>query len=330
MEKDTTSFWAEIKKYEDALVRDPGSYCFAPLAELYRRMGLLDDALVTAQKGVELHPEYVGGHLALGRAYADKGMKAEARESLERVVRFTPENLLAQKVLSQIYIEAGENALARKALEVLLDANPNDSESRITLESLDRAPLSASTSDDEPEHGDESTEDLWPSEADDYLVELHPEDLIEEPVELELLEEHDEPLPDLPGFRDTDSPFSADPEDYVEDADDEGDAVFSAGIRTATLAELYLSQGHQDHALGIYRELSASDPHNEEYTDRLAELSKSGSAADDQLPDAVVQPPERFAASLPEAVSECGKELSDEDREIAGLERWLENIRRVR
>lgn len=340
MEKDTTSLWAEIKKYEDALARDPGSYCFAPLAELYRRMGLVDDAVVTAQKGVELHPDYVGGHLALGRAFADKGMKVEARQSLERVIRFTPENLLAQKVLSQLYLETGENELARRSLEVLLDANPNDSESRITLESLDRAPVFELPSGLELEAG--SPADLWPSEVDDYLVELHPEDDIEELAELELVEELDEPLTDASVFRDAGSPFAGNFDQYEEDSDDEAEEATSVGIRTATLAELYLSQGHPDQALDIYRELAALDPHNGEYGARLAELTKLSDMrplADDQqpapderqqTPDPVTQDSEPFLPLTPEPVPEWHVESSDNDREIAGLERWLENIRRVR
>ena len=35
MEQEGPSFWSDIKKYEDALDKDPNSYCFAPLSELY-------------------------------------------------------------------------------------------------------------------------------------------------------------------------------------------------------------------------------------------------------------------------------------------------------
>src|SRR5512146_1447483 len=104
MELESSSFWSDIKKYEDTLAKDPQSYCFAPLSELYRKLGLLDDALNVAKRGCELHPDYVGGFMALGRAYYEKGMKAESRAALESVVRGTPENLLAQRILSQLYI----------------------------------------------------------------------------------------------------------------------------------------------------------------------------------------------------------------------------------
>jgi tetratricopeptide (TPR) repeat protein len=139
MEPESSSFWTDIKKYEDALAKDPQSYCFAPLSELYRKVGLLDDALNVAKRGCEIHPDYVGGFMALGRAYYEKGMKTESRAALENVVRGTPDNLLAQKLLSQLYVEAGEPAAAEIALRTILSLNPGDMESQVLLDSLKRA-----------------------------------------------------------------------------------------------------------------------------------------------------------------------------------------------
>lgn len=341
MEKDATSFWAEIKKYEDTLARDPGSCCFAPLAELYRRIGLVDDAILTAQKGTELHPDYVGGHLALGRAFADKGMKIEARESLERVVRFTPENLLAQKALSQLYLEIGETALARAALEVLLNANPNDSESRIALESLNQIPVAEPVADDGPESADDSASDLWPCEIDEYLVELHSEYADEELAELEIVEELDEPLVDETLFQDTKGSFAASHNEIEYNEEDEGEAIPAVGIRTATIAELYVSQGHLDQAIEIYLELAAADPHNAGHTIRLNELlamSEPSLLAEDQHPlpqlqlsdDVPVTPMKQFMVSNGENESVVNDEPVSGNQGILRLERWLENIRRVR
>lgn len=133
---DVASVLTEIKKYEDTLVKDPASYCFAPLAELYRKMGNLDDAITTAKQGCELHPDYVGGFMALGRAYFEKGMKAESRAAIERVVDITPDNLLALKLLSRLYLEQGETAAADKILRLVLSQSPDDHESQVLLDSL--------------------------------------------------------------------------------------------------------------------------------------------------------------------------------------------------
>ncbi len=132
----STSTFSEIKKFEDQLAKDPKSYCFAPLADLYRKLGLLDEAISVAQRGVELHPSYVGGLVSLAKAYFEKGQKQESRAVLERLVTITPENLMAQKLLAQTCLDTGDIAAAEKAFQVVLALNPADSESRIALDSL--------------------------------------------------------------------------------------------------------------------------------------------------------------------------------------------------
>jgi FimV-like protein len=48
----------------------------------------------------------------------------------------------------------------------------------------------------------------------------------------------------------------------------------SPSVNSATLAELYRSQGHLDDALKVYLELMAKDPHNETYRTKVAELKQ--------------------------------------------------------
>jgi tetratricopeptide (TPR) repeat protein len=136
MENDVTPLWADIKKYEEALLNDPASYCFVPLADIYRRIGLLDDAINVAKKGCDLHTDYVGGYMALGRAYFEKGMKLESKAALEKVIASTPDNFMARRLLSQIYVEYGEIAAASETLRFILSYNPADNESQVLLNSL--------------------------------------------------------------------------------------------------------------------------------------------------------------------------------------------------
>lgn len=46
----------------------------------------------------------------------------------------------------------------------------------------------------------------------------------------------------------------------------------TAGIKTATLAEMYLSQGHVDQALGVYQDLVAKHPDHPQWSGRLREI----------------------------------------------------------
>jgi tetratricopeptide (TPR) repeat protein len=311
MEQEKASFWSEIKKFEDSLSQDPASLSFAPLAELYRVVGMLDDAISVAENGTAQHPDYLRGYLVLGRSYSDKGMTAQAREVLERVVRVTPDNLVAQKYLSTIYIDAGENDLARQSLQILLTANPADTESRILLESLERISGRESEEIVEPDqvYATGSTERGY------YQLELQPGEDEDDLEEIELLEELDESQDELEDLYAECCSFEGkdEPSDFAECAD----TPPIVGIRTATLAELYVAQGHQEQALEVYRDLVISEPGNSAYRIRLAELDNP-TAAD--LQD--ISP----AASLPEeSVS-----YDESHGFMKRLEDFLENIRRVR
>lgn len=57
---------------------------YAEKASLEVRVGLYDDAIVTAKKCIEQVPEYSDGHLFLGLALCLKGSKADGVKSLER------------------------------------------------------------------------------------------------------------------------------------------------------------------------------------------------------------------------------------------------------
>jgi tetratricopeptide (TPR) repeat protein len=294
MALDSTSEWADIKKYEEILAKDPRSYCFAPLAERYRKLGLLDDAISIARKGCALHPEYAAGQMALGCALMDKGDPVSGCRALEVVVRITPDNLTAQKMLSQHYIDSADYAAAEKALAIILSLDPNDTESRLVLESL---PKSSRPADDaSPAIGSEETaatfafaEDL---SAADEIIELTDE----------ILDEADEPAV---GFATT------------------MDAETSTGVplATATMAELYVQQGFVRQAIGIYQELIGEDPANERFRVRLNQLVDQSAAV---TPGAAAEVTVASVAGVAETTQQGQRGF------LATLEQWLDNVRRVK
>ena len=333
MALDSSSFWADIKKFEDTLAKDPSSYCFAPLAELYRKTGLLDDAIATAQKGTAMHPQYVGGYMALGRAYLDKGMKAEALEALQRVVSFTPENMLAQKLLCQIYIDSGDNGLLRKSLEALLSLNPLDTESRILLESLERTASDELQAEYVPEDSDFS--------GADFLIDPTPGvDSAESLEELDLLDEIEEVIDETPPWLEAEIKPNEESTDFISNIDAETVEDDSMGIRTATIAELYVAQGHADQAIDIYRELLVNTPGNQEFEARISELERLISEKDSRKTMPFADPwggGDRPLVHIP-AIDEVDT-VSDLDPESASFEKndslallqdWLDNIRRIK
>ncbi|MEM7828751.1 MAG: tetratricopeptide repeat protein [Candidatus Aenigmatarchaeota archaeon] len=85
----------EIIKYEAILAKDPKSVVFAPLADAYRKAGMLDDAIRVCTEGLKYHPDHTGGRVVLGRVYFEKGLFDEAQRELERAVKISPENIVA-------------------------------------------------------------------------------------------------------------------------------------------------------------------------------------------------------------------------------------------
>lgn len=270
MVEDALSFWTEIQRYEDMLVADGKSLCFAPLSELYRKLGLLEDAVSVAEKGCALHPDYPVGFLALGNACYAKGMTAEARDALERVVALKPDHIQALKLLGQLYVELGEIALARKVLGQVLEQDPDDLECTLLINSVASTAQQA-----EPE--EEIIEDLEVIEDLEEVVEepavleaeapgaVQPEG-VRRPVPPQISPEEDE---EFWAIEDLEEPEILEPEPTARPQGAAPDP-----LTTATLAELYVSQGFLDKAIAIYAELLQAHPENQQYRLRRCEIEE--------------------------------------------------------
>ena len=318
MEKESTSFWADIKKFEEILAKDPQSYCFAPLSELYRKLGLLDDALNVAKRGAEIHPEYIGGQIALGRAYFEKGLNPEAKLSLEKVAKATPENLMAQKLLYRIYRDEGDTPAAEKALCLLVAFNPEDLESSDALDEL-RKSRTAREAEEAPAAEEaaadlqvvctteqHATEDVQPwDHAVDAAVD------VEDPAEAGLPLEPD---------------FCID--EWLEDT--EGDRAECSDeavpMPTATLAELYVSQGFYAQALGVYEQLARQEPANADITARIRALNEHVLQSGEALQQDSAPMADAGGTVAETGIGSAGM-CRDETRLVLELEQWLHSIR---
>ena len=113
-----------LRRYQE----DPRSRVFAPLAEAYRKAGLLNEAIEIARDGVRIHPHFIGGRVALARALFDQGNYQEVVKELEPVVMDAPDNLVAQRLLAESYLILGRIAESLSAYKLLLFFIPNDQE----------------------------------------------------------------------------------------------------------------------------------------------------------------------------------------------------------
>lgn len=125
MAKDGSGF-PEIEEYTKKLDTNPESLVFVPLAEAYRKSGMLDEAIDTCQKGLKHHPTYMSARMVLGRSLMEKGMMQEAAEEFKKVASADVNNIMAHSLLAQINMKQQQYAEAIKEYQKVLSLNPDD------------------------------------------------------------------------------------------------------------------------------------------------------------------------------------------------------------
>jgi tetratricopeptide (TPR) repeat protein len=122
-----------LKRYQE----DPTSRVFAPLAEAYRKAGLVDQAIEIAREGLRVHPSFVGGRVALSRALFDKQLYSDVIDELTPIIQDVPDNLVAQRLLAESHLMLGRVAEALGSYKMLLYFNPGDPETAKIVQELE-------------------------------------------------------------------------------------------------------------------------------------------------------------------------------------------------
>jgi tetratricopeptide (TPR) repeat protein len=115
-----------FREYMRRYQEDPTSRVFAPLAESYRRLGRLDEAIDICLEGLKHHPDFPGGRVALARCFFDKRKYNKAREELEIVVGISPDNILAQRLLGDCFFNLKERQKALQCYKITSILSPED------------------------------------------------------------------------------------------------------------------------------------------------------------------------------------------------------------
>lgn len=103
-------------------------------------------------------------------------------------------------------------------------------------------------------------------------------------------------------------------------------------LSTATLAELYVSQGFLKRALTIYRELIETEPDNEELKARMFEIKEALDRDQQSARDHALEGLPSQDDAVPAALTAPGEplETGGTGDVLRTLEHWLENIGRRR
>ncbi len=132
------AYISEIDRLEQRYRENPKGRNFAPLADAYRKAGLLDNAIELCKSGLERHPDYVSAHIVFGRCFIDQKNDAAAADVFRRVMALDPENVLGLKILADIAERGGRFDEAAEWLAKLLDADPMNDEAAEALASAKR------------------------------------------------------------------------------------------------------------------------------------------------------------------------------------------------
>jgi tetratricopeptide (TPR) repeat protein len=96
------AYTSEIDKLEARFRDNPKGRNFAPLADAYRKAGLIDNAIDLCQNGLQLHPDYVSAHIVYARCLIDKKDDTAAQGVFKKVLELDRENIIALRALAEL------------------------------------------------------------------------------------------------------------------------------------------------------------------------------------------------------------------------------------
>lgn len=330
-----------LSKYSKLYEKNPRSRVFAPLAESYRKLGMVEEALSILKEGIKRHPTYVMGYTVLANCHYDLENYELAYNTIRPFVSDNLENISLQKLFAKICVNLGYLEEALQTFKYLLLINPKDSYVSEQVKLLeDDLIINELPPQTPPETGPASfseSEDEWvqvdfnkgpvssaPDELDSWNME-RPRAKTAEPAQNP-----------LSSFRDAIKKndlkieeHSLDDDYYYEEYDDENAAKVEEQtpeepIITHTLVDLYIRQGHLDKAAKLLESILELHPDDGPTAKKLAEIKGK-----EALPSEVEEEKEE-APDLAYIVEE--KTRDGRDRSLKMLENklniFLEKIKR--
>jgi len=137
----------DIRRWSDALARDPSSTVFLQLGEALRRQGDADTALRVALRGLERHPHLAEAHDLLARIAADAGDLQRAFDEWDMVLRLAPGHAGALKGMGFVCYRQGALADAERYLGEASERDAADASIATALAHV-RASLAGADDDD--------------------------------------------------------------------------------------------------------------------------------------------------------------------------------------
>lgn len=131
------SLIGKIGSYLQIFAKDPSSTAFVPLAEAYRQIGLLDDALEAARLGTKMLPHFSPGFSTMGRILGQMGRIDEAMSAYAKALSIDRQSQSALVGLARLHLIRAERDMARKILKEAKTFHPDDEKIADMLIALD-------------------------------------------------------------------------------------------------------------------------------------------------------------------------------------------------
>lgn len=115
-------------KYQAEYEKNPRSRVFAPLAEMYRKVGMTDKAMEILAAGIRQHPTYVLGYLGMANCYYDIQQFSLAYNTLKPFVDTNRDNLKLQRLYADVCMSLDKKEEALNTFKYLLFMTPKEKE----------------------------------------------------------------------------------------------------------------------------------------------------------------------------------------------------------
>ena len=225
-------------KHQRAYKNNPKSSVFAPLAEGYRKAGMLEKALDILKDGMKYHPSYAMGYLCLASCYFDLSQYNLSYLTLRPLIEGNRDNIKMQRLFAQSCHKTGRLDEALETYKHLLFINPRDKDAAVHVKNLeDKELVEENLFDNSIVHhlpGTFPVEHLSDNNVDDW----HQMDL-----------GHDKEINEK----------------------EQKTISESESIPTCTLADIYCQQGHFDKAEEILKKMIPLEP--EQIKKKLTEIA---------------------------------------------------------
>lgn len=281
-----------LTKYTLLYEKKPKSRVFAPLAETYRKLGMLDESFRILKEGIRNHPSYTLGYIVLANCYYDIQNFEMAYNTIRPFVSKNLENITLQKLFAKTCINLGYLEEALETFKYLLLLNPKDTYVADQIKLLEDDLLVnhdiIETVKEESE--DHFNEDNWVQVDFNQNQKSKNVDHFEEAESWSMKKKS--PLEDFKEEVKTDSinvsEHSLDDKFFHQDYDNASDEVIlpqaeetisqietiekESPIITHTLVDLYCEQGHIDKAIEILENILDLHPGDKASRQRLHDL----------------------------------------------------------